>query len=1042
MKRASVSTKLLTAPTVFNCDGIVGLSKDPTGLHAAAISREEVMIFGFHKCKSAETQMLAKLTRSRHDICANGENTFIVWSPDGTRVAVVTNQYRVILFKVKYSDKKIVGRLSLPSVTQKRLRVIGLIEKCIVKLQCLPTHSAEVVGALSVGDSILIGTQNVHFITLKWDGQVEKSCQIFPDQAEGTGLRHFCVNEKIALLGMTLIDGRVSICGLNHVVRAYGPTDLVGRDPQILPVGEATCADFNERYGLVAVGNRRGDVRVLKLDCLGDSLSFEQHFKVIGLPTETTGAVDNVKWSECGSSLFIGWDKQAFSVYAADGTRVLCPFLDSGGPKAKYLFQARVQAAAWVPYGLMLAMGETSEDDAVLCLWDSETWAQGNLCPTAASRKTLVTPGGIKIWAPEKLQEKDDDWDIIEIDLWEHINIPDKLLKAAWPFKEVSANENLHWLAVASYSGLILLYQRCKDRWSVIKLEKLVKGGARVCSMTWVAQRVLCAALERRADGKTTYSLNFFSKRGELLAEVPLVMEPLGLEEQKGLLLVYFSDRVVYIYTIDVQKTVTVRNYSVFSPIVEVEHPTRVRLWCQSDRDSDTSARVVVLRMGGRLSIHDLQGRLLFEDDRCRDFFLQPVSLLPNHDTTQLWVNREGEGVQLWLPHSHPFSPWEPEQKKGEDQRSLISSTPRSSSRFGVVRGCPIQPPAPSKVYNALRPPTKSSHYLSFECLGVHPASSDMVPLGIDANLGVLLGVKRVWRSNSGINPEISIRTQLRTYFDSLIPEILSLEGVDRTAKFVKQSIDHGLYEPVRAMELFLRDTMKKLNPKFAVARPGVLSPTPVQTKLSTPTNSKSGTRISSTIKLKGEMDFSESEDFEPSVSYSIASTPEISMQSESRSALRKQEYSPKLLSVETKTLANISDLPQEIEFLQKLPIYEEVVINVVRPLEAKRWPEFFNLCGQAELLFLQCLYQPRLKFPKPFSKKVEVRRLRTAAKYLYVLERLDFFGVEKHVKKLLVISERQGAKSIVIAVKNFMERLELIKADVAAGVAPPSIYG
>jgi len=1036
-----VSTKLLTAPTVFNCDGIVGLSKDPTGLHAAAISREELMIFGFHKCKSAETQLLAKLSRSREDICRNGENTFIVWSPDGTRVAVVTNQYRVLLFKVKYSDKKIVGRLSLPSVTQKRLRVIGLVQKCVVKLQCLPRHSAEVVGALSVENSILIGTQNVHFITLGWDGQVEKSCQIFPDQAEGTGLRHFCVNEKIALLGMTLIDGRVSICGLNHVVRTYQPTDLVGRDPQILPVGEATCADFNERYGLVAVGNRRGDVRVLKLDCLGDSLSFEQHFKVIGLPTETTGAVDNVLWSECGSSLFVGWDKQAFSVYAADGTRVLCPFLDAGGPKAKYLFQARVQAAAWVPHGLMLGMSETSEDDALLCLWDSETWAQGNLCPTAASRKTLVTPGGIKIWAPERLLQKEDEEDYLEIDPWEHIDIPDKLLKAAWPFKEVSANENLHWLAVASYSGLILLYQRIKNRWSVIKLEKLYRGGARICSMSWVAQRVLCAALERRADGKTTYSLNFFSRRGELLSEVPLVMEPLGLEEQKGLLLVYFSDRVVYIYTVDVQKTVTVRNYSVFSPIVEVEHPTRVRLWCQSDLDSDTSARVVVLRMGGRLSIHDLQGRLLFEDDRCQDFFLQPVSLLPNHDTTQLWVNREGEGVQLWLPHSHPFSPWEPEQKKGEYRRSRTSTPRQTSSRFGVVLGCPIQPPICSKASNVLRPPTKSSHYLSFECLSVHPASSDMVPLGIDANLGVLLGVKRVWRSSSGRNPEICIRTQLRTYFDSLLPEILSLEGVDRTAKFVKQSIDHGLYEPVRAMELFLRDTMTKLNPKFAVARPGAISPVPEQIKSSTPSHAKGGPRIRSSIKMNEDNDRSESEDLEPSVSYSIVSTTEISTRSASLSPHR-EEYSPKSLTVETKTLANINDIPPEIEFLQKLPIYEEVVINVVRPLEAKRWPEFFNLCGQADILFYQCLYQPRLKFPQPFTRKVEIRRLRTAAKYLYVLERLDFFGVDKHVKRLLVMSESQGIESIVNAVKNFMERLELIKADVAAGVAPPSIYG
>jgi len=560
--------------------------------------------------------------------------------------------------------------------------------------------------------------------------------------------------------------------------------------------------------------------------------------------------------------------------------------------------------------------------------------------------------------------------------------------------------------------------------------------------MTWVAQRVLCAALERTVDGKTKYSLNFFSKRGELLAEVPLIMEPLGLEEQRGLLLVYFSDRVVYIYTIDVQKTVTVRNYSVFSPIVEVEHPTRVRLWCQSDRDSDTSARVVVLRMGGRLSIHDLQGRLLFEDDRCRDFFLQPVSLLPNHDTTQLWVNREGEGVQLWLPQSHPFSPWEPEHKIGEDQRSIASSTSRYSSRFGIVRGCPILPPSPTNVYsNVLRPPTKSSHYLSFECLGVHPASSDMVPLGIDANLGVLLGVKRVWRSSRGRNPEICIRTQLRTYFDSLLPEILSLEGVDRTVKFVKQSIDHGLYEPVRAMELFLRDTMTKLNPKFAVARPGSFSPSSQQTKSSTTSHPKGGPRIRSTIKLD-ENDCSESEELEPSVSYSLASSTEISRETESSSQFQNQEYFPKSLSVETNTLANISNLPQEIEFLQKLPIYEEVVINVVRPLEAKRWPEFFNVCGQAELLFLQCLYQPRSKFPQPFSKKVELRRLRTAAKYLYVLERLDFFGVEKHVKKLLVISEQHGVESDVEAVKNFMERLELIKADVATGVAPPSIYG
>merc|ERR1719436_1617569 len=103
-----------------------------------------------------------------------------------------------------------------------------------------------------------------------------------------------------------------------------------------------------------------------------------------------------------------------------------------------------------------------------------------------------------------------------------------------------------------------------------------------------------------------------------------------------------------------------------------------------------------------------------------------------------------------------------------------------------------------------------------------------MIPLGIDSKHGTILLAKRVWLMDRD-NPAINIRTQRRTFFDRLIGETLPLEGVERTVKFAKESFDHGLFQPTKTMHLFLRQTLKEIDPRFAKNLPGGATQTPPQ---------------------------------------------------------------------------------------------------------------------------------------------------------------------------------------------------------------------
>jgi len=324
---------------------------------------------------------------------------------------------------------------------------------------------------------------------------------------------------------------------------------------------------------------------------------------------------------------------------------------------------------------------------------------------------------------------------------------------------------------------------------------------------------------------------------------------------------------------------VIVKNYSVFQVVRELEpHPTRVRLWAQngSGKALDGETRVVVLRMDGRLTIQDLRGQLLHDMPGCKDFFLQPVSTLPKRDATQLWVSRHDSGLELWLPKSnhaaHSVSNHIPGNVQTQPQMQQVQ---RRNSIF--LAGDPKSlSPNPPQLFG--RP---QENILEFKKLVVDSLGG-MIPLGIDSKHGTILLAKRVWHTDrNSDNPAISIRTQRRTFFDRLIAETLPLEGVERTVKFAKESFDHGLFQPTKTMHLFLRQTLKEIDPRFAKNLPGGATKTPLPKKkaakltdpcdLSTPQRSELKKRTVSMSETVGPDEFvtDEEDELEPSISMS-----------------------------------------------------------------------------------------------------------------------------------------------------------------------------
>ncbi|KAL7121417.1 hypothetical protein ACP275_02G180800 [Erythranthe tilingii] len=646
---------------------------------------------------------LGKYKRDAESIRREGENLQAIWSPDTKLIAILTSSFYLHIYKVQFTEKKIL-------IGGKQPTGLFLANVSLLLGEQVPfaNNNLTVSNLICDNKHMLIGLSDGSLYNISWKGEfcgafspaVLPNSTIIANKLShhlGNGLPsvgvqavggsnhvnhvvsqtraivHLEFSITLRLLFVLFSDGELIQCSVSKRGLKHAESILVERS---LGSGEAVCASVAPEQQILAVGTRKGTVELYDL---ADSASFMRSVSLHdwGYCAEDTGPVKCIAWTPDNSSFAVGWKLRGLTVWSISGCRLMSTIRQIGlssvsspvvKPNQDLKYEPMMGGTSfmhWDEHGYRLYAIEERSSERIIAFSFGKCCLNRGVSGTTYARQVIYGEDRLLI-----VQSEDTD----ELKIL-HLNLPVSYISQNWPVLHVAASRDGMYLAVAGRHGLILYDIRLK-RWRVfgdITQEQQIQCQG----LLWLGKIVVVC---NYVDSSNTYELLFYPRyhldQSSLLCRKQLLTKPMVMDVYQDYLLVTYRPFDVHIYhvklagqlspssTPDLQLS-TVRELSImtakshpaamhFIPDqLPREHTLRSDIASSSDLLTREPARCLILRMNGELSLLDLDDGREIELTHSVELFW--VTCGQSEEKTNLieevsWLDYGHRGMQVWYP--------------------------------------------------------------------------------------------------------------------------------------------------------------------------------------------------------------------------------------------------------------------------------------------------------------------------------------------------------------------------------------------------------
>ncbi|CAN6568186.1 unnamed protein product [Malus baccata var. baccata] len=429
----------------------------------------------------------------------------------------------------------------------------------------VPFAENDLVVSNIVSDSkhILVGLYNGGLYSISWKGEFYGTFELDPFPRNGSEVipsphsldngvaskgvpGTICISWKSAIIQLELCfplrllfvlysDGQLVSCstskkGLKHVESIKAEKRLA--------VGDAVCASVASKQQILAVGTKRG---LVKLYDLAESASLIRSVSLYdwGYSMEDTGPVSCIAWTPDNSAFAVGWKLRGLTVWSVSGCRLMSTIRQIGlssvsSPMVKPIHECKYEPLMtgtslmqWDEYGYRLYAIEERSLERVLA------FSFGKCCLNrGVSGMTYVRQ---VIYGDDRLlvvQSEDTD----ELKML-HLNLPVSYISQNWPVQHVAVSKDGMYLAVAGLHGGEVFGDITQEQ------KFRCKG------LLWMGKIVVVC---NYIDSSNTYGLLFYPRyhldQSSLLCRQPLLAKPMVMDFYQEYILVTYRPFDVHIF--------------------------------------------------------------------------------------------------------------------------------------------------------------------------------------------------------------------------------------------------------------------------------------------------------------------------------------------------------------------------------------------------------------------------------------------------------------------------------------------------------------
>ncbi|CAK9156741.1 unnamed protein product [Ilex paraguariensis] len=643
---------------------------------------------------------LGKYKRDSESVQREGENLQAVWSPDTKLIAVLTSSFYLHLFKVQFTEKRILIGGKQPSGL-----FLATISLLLSEQVPFANKNLNLSNIVCDNRNMLVGLSDGSLYSISWKGEfcgafeldfhlcdgyeaIKSSHSLDNGLASGgaqgvftsshyllpkSAVIHLEFSLPLRLLALLFSDGQLVVCSISK--KGLKQSEFIKAEKR-LGSGDAVCASVAPEQQILAVGTRRG---VVELYDLTDSARLIRSVSLYdwGYSMDDTGAVSCIAWTPDNSAFAVGWKLRGLTVWSVSGCRLMSTIRQIGlssvsspvvkpNQDGKYEpMMGGTSSMQWDEHGYRLYTIEQGSAERILAFSFGKCCLNRGVSGTTHVRQVIYGEDRLLV-----VQSEDTD----ELKIL-HLNLPVSYITQNWPVLHVAASKDGMYLAVAGLHGLVLYDIRLK-KWRVfgdISQEQRIQCRG----LLWLGKIVIVC---NYIDSSDMYELLFYPRyhldQSSLLCRKPLLAKPMVMDVYQDYLLVTYRPFDVHIYHVklsgeltpssspDLQLS-TVRELSImtakshpaamhFIPDqLSREYISRNVLSSSSDLLPREPARCLILRTNGELSLLDLDdGRERELTDSVELFW---VTCGQSEEKTNLiedvsWLDYGHRGMQVWYP--------------------------------------------------------------------------------------------------------------------------------------------------------------------------------------------------------------------------------------------------------------------------------------------------------------------------------------------------------------------------------------------------------
>ncbi|XP_055854066.1 guanine nucleotide exchange factor subunit Rich [Episyrphus balteatus] len=276
--------------------------------------------------------------RSEESIEQHGNNRLIVWKPDSSKLAVVTDYGHLLFYKIEVDGNNagVLTQVDSPLSNLKRdsaeLFIKEVIPRLYLKEICTIAMDSVITTFCCVSlAEIVVTTANCEFVRTQWDD--------FEGNQATVDLRSipFYLNQNSNLKNLPPI-GRNSFISAMEYSPFIGGFAVVFNDCRaaflsvhqkmhgfwVPDVDDATVCSVNHKFRLLAYGRRNSEVAVYAIEDSTGGLEFCHKLSLNSKEFPgTLGAVNELKWSPDSCVLIVAWDNGGISLWSTFGTMLM-----------------------------------------------------------------------------------------------------------------------------------------------------------------------------------------------------------------------------------------------------------------------------------------------------------------------------------------------------------------------------------------------------------------------------------------------------------------------------------------------------------------------------------------------------------------------------------------------------------------------------------------------------------------------------------------------------------------------------------------------